>query len=211
MSTDLVLTGDLGFEAVGEIAERSRQLERSERLSTRMGCHNVKERIQRLTRSSPQAAKQLERAAKATAPAWDPITGNGMPAVLPAMRETMLDGEAGIDGVLAVPGPLLAMGDRAARDKVLAADEVLAAAARGEGPDAAPPACADLLRLQASTSPRERSRRRGVRRRRGRVPPPTPVGSVPDDCSCFVDGDGRSVDIAKLVGHRGVPSMPRSW
>ena len=136
-------------EAVGEIAERSGQLERGERLATRMGCHNVNELVQRLTRCSPQTAKQLERAAKATAPAWDPITGVGMPAILPAMREAMLDGEAGIDGVLAVAGPLLGMDDRAAREQVLVADEVLAAEARGEGPDHAPPACADLLRVQA--------------------------------------------------------------
>ena len=61
----------------------------------------------------------------------------------------MLDGEVGVDGILGVAGPLLAMRDRVPRDQVLLADEILAAQARGEGPDAAPPASADLLRLQA--------------------------------------------------------------
>jgi hypothetical protein len=41
------------------------------------------------------------------------------------------------------------MNRRVGREDLLAADSVLAAEARGEGPDAAPPACADLLRLQA--------------------------------------------------------------
>ena len=61
----------------------------------------------------------------------------------------MLHGDVGVDGVLAIAGPLLAMGDRVSREQVLLADEILAAQARGEGPDAAPPACADLLKLQA--------------------------------------------------------------
>jgi hypothetical protein len=136
-------------EAVGEIADRSRSAVREERLTTRAGCRNVTELVQRLTRCAPGTAAKLERAATATAPAWDPVTGDGMPARLPAMREVLLDGETGVDGVLAVAGPLLAMRDRVDRGRVLAADEILADAARGAGPDGAPPACADLLRVQA--------------------------------------------------------------
>ena len=136
-------------EAVGEVAERSRSLVREERLTTRAGCRNVTELVQRLTRCGPGTAARIERAAQATAPAWDPVTGEGMPARLPGMREALLDAQTGIDGVLAVAGPLLGMRDRVARDRVLAADEILAAEARGAGPDGAPPACADLLRIQA--------------------------------------------------------------
>ena len=162
------------IEAVGEIVERSQSPSRDERLTTRLGCHNVSELVQRLTRCAPQTAARVEQAAKAVAPAWDMILGEARPARLPAMREAMLDGEAGIDGVLAVAGPLLATGDRAGREKVLLADEMLAAAARGEGPDSAPPACADLLKVQAhvwaaaldqdGAEPRDRdsARRRGV-------------------------------------------------
>ena len=51
--------------------------------------------------------------------------------------------------MLAVAGPLLEMDRRVAREKVLLADEVIAAHARGEGPDAEPPACADVLRVHA--------------------------------------------------------------
>jgi hypothetical protein len=136
-------------EAVGEIAERSRSAVREERLTTRAGCRNVTELVQRLTRCAPGTATRLERAAQATAPVWDPVTGDRRPARLPAMREVLLDGEMGVDGVLAVAGPLLAMRDRVDRGRVLAADEILADAARGDGPDGAPPACADLLRVQA--------------------------------------------------------------
>jgi len=137
------------IEGVGEIAERSRSMARDERLTTRMGCRSVNELAQRVTRCAPQTAGRWERAQKATAPTWDPITGEGRPAVLPALREALLDGETGVDGVVAVAGPLLAMGDRVDRESVLTADAVLAAEARGEGADAAPPACADLLRVQA--------------------------------------------------------------
>jgi len=69
--------------------------------------------------------------------------------LLPALRDVLRDGEAGVDGALAIAGPLLATGSRASREDLLTADRVLAAEARGEGPDAAPPACADQLRVQA--------------------------------------------------------------
>ena len=65
------------------------------------------------------------------------------------MRAALVDGEVGLDGLLAVAGPLAGLGDRVGRELVLTADAVLAAEARGEGPDGAPPACADLLRVQA--------------------------------------------------------------
>ena len=161
-------------EAVGEIVERSQSVTRDERLTTRLGCHNVSELVQRLTRCAPQTAARMEQAAKAVAPAWDTTLGEARPGRLPAMREAMLDGETGIDGVLAVAGPLLATRDRVGREQMLLADEMLAAAARGEGPDAAPPACADLLKVQAQVwaaaldpdgaEPRDRdsARRRGV-------------------------------------------------
>ena len=136
-------------EGVGELTARSASIARDERLTARRGCRSVSELVQRLTRCSPQTAGRLERAQRATAPERDPVLGGARPARLPELRAAMLDGETGIDGVLAVAGPLLAMGDRVVREQVLLADRVLAAEARGEGPDAAPPACADLLRVQA--------------------------------------------------------------
>ena len=89
-------------------------------------------------------------------------------------RSRALTGHVGVDGVLAVSGPLLEMRDRVGRERVLLADEVLAAQARGEGPDAAPPASADILRVhaqawataldQAGAEPREGdiAHRRGI-------------------------------------------------
>ena len=110
-----------------------------------MGCHDVSELVQRLTRLAPASASRLQRAAKAVA-VPESILGEPLPPVLPAMRAALIDGEVGLDGLLAVAGPLAGLGDRVGRDLVLTADAVLAAEARGEGPDGAPPACADLLR-----------------------------------------------------------------
>ena len=61
----------------------------------------------------------------------------------------MCEGLVGVDGLVAVAGPLLSAGSRIPREALLAADAALAAEARGEGPDAAPPMGADLLRVQA--------------------------------------------------------------
>ena len=58
-----------------------------ERLTTRLGCHNLNELIQRLTRCSAQTAARLERAQRAVAPTWDMITGEERPARLPALRD----------------------------------------------------------------------------------------------------------------------------
>lgn len=172
-------------EGVGEVADRSRSLERDGRLTTRMGCRNVSELVQRLTRCSGASAARFERAAAATAPDWGLFSADEHPAQLPALRAALLDGEVGADGVLAVAQPLLAMRDRAPREQVLIADQVLARIARGAGPDAAPPASADELRVHAQVwavlldpdgaEPTEASaaRRRGItlgRTREGLVP-----------------------------------------
>lgn len=137
------------IELVGEIAERSRSMARDERLTTRMGCRSVNELVQRLTRCGSNTAARLERAATATARSWDPVTANGMPARLPATRGALLDGDVGVDGVLAVARPLLAMRERVDPERMLTADSLLAEAARGEGADGLPPACAELLSVQA--------------------------------------------------------------
>ncbi|WP_243077200.1 DUF222 domain-containing protein [Microbacterium sp. SS28] len=150
-----VLIGELGrfvdallIEATGEVTRRSRTPERDQRLTTRMGCHDVSELLQRLTRIGPGSAARLQRGARAVL-VEQRLDGAPQPPRLPAMRDALIDGEVGLDGLLAVAGPLDAMGDRVGRDDLLLADTVLAAEARGEGPDAAPPACADLLRVQA--------------------------------------------------------------
>lgn len=155
LTETLVVTGELmrlleaiQIEAVGEIVRRSDSPERDTRLTTRLGCHDVSELVQRLTRCAPASAARLQRAARAVSVRTS-LAGDELPSMLPAMRDALIDGEVGVDGLLAVSAPLEAMGARVDRDAVLLADGVLAAEARGEGPNAAPPACADLLRVQA--------------------------------------------------------------
>ena len=138
------------IEAAGEVVRRSSHPERDTRLTTRMGCHDVSELLQRLTRCAPASVARFQRAVHVVRVDRS-LSGEDLPARLPAMREALIDGAVGLDGLLAVAAPLEAMGDRVAMDDLLAADAVLAAEARGDGPDAAPPACADLLRMQALT------------------------------------------------------------
>ncbi|TDN92831.1 HNH endonuclease signature motif containing protein [Microbacterium sp. BK668] len=144
----LRLVEALLVESAGEVIRRSSSPLRDERLTTRMGCHDVSELLQRLTRVAPASAARLQRGARAVL-VEQRLDGEPLPARLPAMREALIDGEVGLDGLLAVAGPLEAMGERVPTSDLLAADAVLAAEAKGEGPDAAPPACADLLRVQA--------------------------------------------------------------
>ena len=70
----MVLAGELArladallIESTGEIARRSESPDRDLRLTTRMGCHDVSELVQRLTRLAPASAARLQRAAKAVA------------------------------------------------------------------------------------------------------------------------------------------------
>ena len=152
----LELLGRLGrrvdavtIEAVSEVTARSESAVREERLTSRLGCRSVSELVQRTTRLGPHTVGRLERAARATRQGRSVFSGELEPAALPAMREALLDGEVGLDGVLAVAEPLSSLVSGASREALLVADQVLAAEARGEGPDGAPPLCADLLKVQA--------------------------------------------------------------
>jgi hypothetical protein len=152
----LELLGSLGrrvdsvaIEVVGEVAARSESVVREERLTTRLGCRSVNELVQRTTRLGPHTVGRLERAARAVQSGRSVFSGELEPAALPAMRAALLDGEVGLDGVLAVAEPLSSLVSGVTREALLIADQVLAAEARGEGPDGAPPLCADLLKVQA--------------------------------------------------------------
>lgn len=137
------------MEAVGEIAARDERPAGDIRMTYRRGCHNTSELVQRATLLSPVTAGRYLKAAKAVHRETSLITGELLEATLPALRDALGDGVVGLDGALAIATPLAVLGSRVSRDALLAADAVLAAEARGEGPDAAPPACADLLRVQA--------------------------------------------------------------
>ena len=142
------LTDAVMVEAVGEVTRRSQQRERELRMTSRYGCHDVSELVQRATLCGHETASRLQRAARATA-LRVALDGSPLPGTLPAMRAALIDGAVGIDGIVAVAGPLTAMGSHVSRDAVLTADAELAAQARGEGADAAPPPSADVLRVQA--------------------------------------------------------------
>ncbi|WP_438352871.1 DUF222 domain-containing protein [Microbacterium sp. CJ88] len=135
-------------EATGEVVRRSEASDRDARLTTKRGCRDASELLQRVTLGAPATAARWIKAARSVRVGVS-FAGEPMPGRLPAMRDALLDGFVGVDGLLAVAAPLEAMGRHVGREEVRLADAVLAAEARGEGPDGAPPACADLLQVQA--------------------------------------------------------------
>ncbi|MDN3494756.1 DUF222 domain-containing protein [Planococcus sp. APC 4015] len=166
---DAVLVG-----AVGEVIARLSTGVIDDKLTSRFGCHDVGELVQRTTLLAPASAHRLARAAKAVVGERALVSGEQLEPALPALRRAMLSGAVGVDGILAIATPLLSAGGRVPRDAVREADQILAATALRDGPDGAPPACADLLRVQAlawqavldqdGAEPRDRlhAHRRGV-------------------------------------------------
>lgn len=67
------------------------------------------------------------------------------------MRGAVLEGVIGVDGVLAITDPLQQTAPRLTAKARRQAADVCVSEARGEGPDGAPPACADLLKIHAQT------------------------------------------------------------
>ncbi|MFG6475883.1 DUF222 domain-containing protein [Microbacterium sp. P06] len=135
-------------DTVGEVDARSDQRDVSVRMTTKYGCRSVRELAGRATRFGSRRAGDLVTAGRGVRRARALATGEVLPPVFPALRETLSDGFVGVDGVVAVVGEL--DGLRVGREAILAADEELAAAARGEGVDGAPPLPADDLRAQAA-------------------------------------------------------------
>ena len=134
-------------EAVAQVIEREDRAAHPDRLTTRHGCRNVGELVQRATRVSGRTASDVIAAAKAVGRRVATSTGELLPAEFPRLRDALGAAEVGIDGVVGVAAAF--RGCLAGRAALLAADEELAAAARGEGVDAAPPASADELRALA--------------------------------------------------------------
>ena len=143
------LVDALLVDAVGEVMRRSENAFRDERMTSHLGCHDVSELLQTLTRQEPRSVARLQRAAKAVRPAVSDTTGELLEAAFPSVREAMLDGVVGVDGILAITGPLVQTAPRVPSTVRSQAADVVVAEARGEGPDGAPPACAELLRIHA--------------------------------------------------------------
>lgn len=133
--------------AAGVLDARCAAAPHADRVTTTYGCRTMTELVERATRVSGRRAGEILTAARAVAETVAPSSGERLPADLPAMRAALASGDVGVDGVVAVAVPLRRAPGGVAG--VLAADEELAASARGEGVDAAPPACADQLRALA--------------------------------------------------------------
>jgi len=158
----------------GEVMRRSENPERDERMTSHLGCRDVTDLLQTLTRLDRRSATRLKQAAAAVRPDVSPTTGEVLDAPFPSVRAAMVDGVVGVDGILAITGPLQQTAPRVCAQARRDAADIVVAEARGEGPDAAPPACAELLRVHAQTwalaldqdgaEPRERmaERRRSV-------------------------------------------------
>ncbi|WP_214467675.1 HNH endonuclease signature motif containing protein [Microbacterium flavescens] len=131
------------IEAVALVRERDEQRPHSDRVTTRYGCRNLSELVQRATRVSGRGATALAAAAGAVrrSTAW--ATGELLPAEFPRLRAALAEASVGVDGVVAVACAFRRAS--AGRAGLLAADEELAAAACGRGADAAGPASADEL------------------------------------------------------------------
>lgn len=171
------------IDVVGEVMRRSENPFRDERMTSHFGCHDVSELLQTLTRQEPRTVARLQRAAKAVRPEVAEMTGELLEAPFPSVRDAMLDGVIGVDGILAITAPLVQTAPRVPSAVRAQAADVVVAEARGEGPDGAPPACAELLRIHAQAwslaldqdgaEPRERvmERKRSVT-----LGSPTPYG-----------------------------------
>lgn len=83
-------------DAVGEVMRRSEVAVRDERMTSQLGCRDVIELVQTLTRVSPQTASRLRRAAKAVRPGVEELSGGLLEAAFPSVREAMLDGVVGV-------------------------------------------------------------------------------------------------------------------
>src|SRR6187549_2319870 len=105
----LSITGRIGrrvdavlIEAVGEVETRSSSGDRDDRMTTRFGCHDVSELVERATLCSRSTVSRLRRASAAVQREVSLTTGELLDPALPAMRQAMCEGFVGVDGLVAV-------------------------------------------------------------------------------------------------------------
>ncbi|WP_106815201.1 HNH endonuclease signature motif containing protein [Microbacterium timonense] len=134
-------------EAVGLLRERDELRAHPDRTTTRYGCRNLNELVQRATRASGRSVSDLATASRAVQRRIATSTGKLLPAEFPNLRAALAEGRVGLDAVIAVASVFRRGG--VGTTGLLAADEELAAAACGTGPEAAGPASADELRALA--------------------------------------------------------------
>lgn len=190
LAQQLALVAEVGrladallLDAVGEVMRRSELPERDARMTSHLGCRDVAELVQKITRLGSQAAARAQRGAKAVRPTLSDTTGEHLDSAFPSVRDAMLAGVLGVDGVLAITDPLQSTAPRVTVAARRDAADMVVAEARGEGPDGAPPACAELLKIHAQTwaialdqdraEPRERT---AIRKRAVTLGVATPSG-----------------------------------
>ena len=89
-------------EAVAGVLEREDQRSHPDRVTTRHGCRNMGELIQRATRVSGRTASEVIVTARAVRRHRRLSTGEVLPAEFPRMRDALRAGEVGVDGVVGV-------------------------------------------------------------------------------------------------------------
>lgn len=133
-------------ETIAEMQNRSSAREHGERITTTHGCRAVSELVQRVTLCSAQTAAVYVRVADGIRRDIAPSSGETLPPDLPALRQSLLNGDLGVEGVHAVLGPLRDLRIAVGASLTARAEEQLAEAARGTN---GPPAGWHDLRLFA--------------------------------------------------------------
>ncbi len=131
-----------------ELGRRSGVEQGANGLSTRLGCRNPAELVERLCSVSGATARTRLRLGQHVAPRFS-LSGDPLPSDFPAARAAFGAGELGIDALVAITGALAPLTDRCDVAAIAAAEGELVAAATGTAPDGAPPASADDIRMQA--------------------------------------------------------------
>jgi hypothetical protein len=138
--------------AASAVESRSGSEVREERLTSRLGCRNTAEVVERAVRCDGRRAAALVRAGRIVREPIRTTTGERMPAAFPALRACLVSGAIGADALLSATRPLLDLEHRLPADDRLAADAILAAAAAGE--DTLPAAADDLAILARAIADR---------------------------------------------------------
>jgi 5-methylcytosine-specific restriction protein A len=129
-----------------EIAERSRPELLEKKLSTRKGCRNDVELLERVTLASGSTLRRRLRLAKNFRPRLS-MTGEPIPATFPAVGAAVAAGALGLDGADAIITVLTPSLPRVHPEQLGQAEAALVAAATGTSGSV--PVSADLTRAQA--------------------------------------------------------------
>ncbi|PKI90187.1 HNH endonuclease [Actinomycetales bacterium SN12] len=176
------------LETVAELEARSAGL-RDERLTTRQGCRNTNELLQRVLGVDARDGARIVTGSAAVRRHTDTTSGAPLPARWPALRDALLDGRIGLGGMLAATGPVERAGARISDIDRLRADAELAAHACGEVSDD-PDAADDLPGDHAS--------------RRGPAATPEDLGILSRVIVTYLDPDGAEPARRRAMRERAV-------